>query len=298
MIDWFLYAMGSAIFFGYTVIVDKLMLEKRLSSFSYFVTYSPPSLLFSIYFLLLSGPNILSVPYGIAFVAGVISAGGYFSYAISIKSEEASRVAALTSLAPAFVAVLAVFLVNEIFTTKSYAGIILMILGSGLISYKNNHLKKMIPLSLIVVLIVTNFFFGLEQTISKISLDQISSWRFLMVFFFGRFTVALPGLAISSVRKKFTLQVRGLGKTLAFTLASGSVMWSLAITFFFYAASLGPITLVSTIGLISPLFTLLFAILTTKCFPELLNEEIDRRTVALKFIAIVLIIFGTYLIIW
>ena len=81
------------------------------------------------------------------------------------------------------------------------------------------------------------------------------------------------------------------------TLASGSIMWSLGITFLFYAASLGPITLASTIGLISPLFTLAFAILITKYLPKVLREEIDRKTVALKLVAIVLIFFGTYLII-
>jgi drug/metabolite transporter (DMT)-like permease len=74
-------------------------------------------------------------------------------------------------------------------------------------------------------------------------------------------------------------------------------MWSLAIILFFYAASLGPITLVSTTSLISPLFTLFFAILITKYLPKALKEEIDRKTVALKLVAIVLILLGTYLII-
>jgi uncharacterized membrane protein len=75
-------------------------------------------------------------------------------------------------------------------------------------------------------------------------------------------------------------------------------MWSLAIILFFYAASLGPVTLVSAIGLISPFFTLFFAILITKYLPKVLEEEIDRGTVvALKAIAIVLICLGTYLII-
>ena len=294
---WFLYSLASAVFFGFTTIVDKLMLEKRLSSFSYFVSFAPPALVFSICVLLFFPTNVFSVPYGIAFVAGLLSAGGYFLYVLSIRKEEASRIAALTSLAPAFVAVLAVFIVNEIFSANSYTGIILMILGSILISYKNNHVKKIIPLSLVLILIATNFFYGLDQTISKISLGQISFWSFLMIFMLGRFVVAFPGISIPSVRRKFTSEVRELGRNFALALASGSIMWSLGIIFFFYAASLGPITLVSTIGLISPLFTLFFAIFITKYLPKVLKEEIDRRTVALKLIAIVLIIFGTYLVI-
>jgi uncharacterized membrane protein len=296
---WFLFALVSAIFFGFTTIVDKLMLENRLSPFSYYVTYIPPALAFSICVLVFGffPTDVFSIPCGIAFVAGLLSAAGYFFYVRSISKEEASRIAALTSLAPAFVAVLAVFLVDEIFSAKSYTGIILMILGSAFISYKTNHVKKIIPLSLILILIATNLSYGLDQTISKISLDQISFWLFLIVFMFGRFVVVLPGLAIPSVRRKVSSEFRKLGRNLTLTLASGSIMWSLGIILFFYAASVGPITLVSTIGLISPLFTLFFAILITKYLPRVLREDIDRRTVALKLVAIVLIIYGTYLII-
>ena len=294
---WFFYALTSAVFFGFTTIVDKLMLETRLSSFSYFVSFVPPAFVFSVCVLLFFPTNIFSIPYAIAFVAGLISAGGYFFYVVSIRKEEASRIAALTSLAPAFVAVLALFLVNEIFSAQSYTGIILMILGSALISYRRNRVKTMIPVSLILILIATNFFYGLGQTLSKISLDEISFWPFLMMFMFGRFTIACPGFGMFSVRRKLLLEVRKLKRNFSLILASGSIMWSLAIIFFFYAASLGPITLVSTTNLMSPLFTLFFAILITKFRPKVLKEEIDRKTVALKLVAIVLILFGTYLII-
>src|SRR5208282_1216835 len=118
---WFSYALISTIFFGFTTIVDKLMLEKRLSSFSYLISYGPPALAFSIW-VLLDFPVRLSTPYAIGFVAGLMSAAGYFLYVISIRKEEASRIAALTSLSPAFVAVLAFFLVNEIFPAQSYVG--------------------------------------------------------------------------------------------------------------------------------------------------------------------------------
>jgi len=294
--DWFSYALVSAIFFGFTTIVDKLMLEKRLSSFSYLISYVPPALTFSIW-VLLDFPVRLSFPYVIGFVAGLLSAGGYFLYVISIRKEEASRIAALTSLSPAFVAVLAFFLVNEIFPAQSYIGIILMILGSALISYKRNHVKKMIPYSLVAILIATNFSYGLDQTFSKISIDQITFLPFLMMFMFGRFAIAIAGLAISPVRTKFISEIKKLGTNFTLTLASGSIMWSLGAIFLFYAASIGPITLVSTTGLISPLFTLLFAILITKYLPKVLEEEIDGKTVALKLVAIIMIFIGTYLII-
>jgi drug/metabolite transporter (DMT)-like permease len=293
---WFLYAFSSVIISGFTTIIDKLMLAKRLSSFTYFVTFVPPSLAFSICVLLFFPTNAFSIPSLIAFAAGLMSGTAYFLYAISIRKEEASRISALTSLAPAFVAVLAVFLLNEIFAAKSYIGIFLMILGAALISYKRTNVKKIIPISLILILIATNFAYSLDQVLSKISLDAISFWPFLMMFMFGRFAFVIPGFAINSARSKVFSEIKKLNKNFAFAVAVGSISWTATIIFLFYAASLGPITLVSTINIISPLFTLLFAILLSKYFPKILKEEIDRKTLALKLFAVLLIFIGTYLI--
>ena len=293
---WFSYVFISTILFGFTTIVDKLMLEKRLSSFSYYVSFVPPALAFSIGVLLSVPTNLLSAPCLIALLAGLISAAGYFVYVVSIRREEASRIAALTSLAPAFVAALALLFINEIFPATSYIGIVLMILGSALISYKRKHVRKIIPTSLILILILTNFMYSVDQTLSKISLNQLSFWSFLAMFMLGRFAPAFPGLAVPSLRKRSVLEIKRLGRKLTLILATGSIIWSLAIVLFFYSASLGPITLVSTTQLIAPLFTLLFAIMITKYFPRSLEEEIDRRTIALKLVAILLVILGTYLI--
>ena len=292
---WFLYALASVISLGFNTIVDKLMLEKRLSSFSYFASYLPPALTFSIGVLLFLPTRVFSPPYAIAFAAGAISAAGFFIYAFSMRKEEASRIAALTSLSPAFVAVLAVFLVNEVLSASSYLGMALMIAGSALIGYKRKGEQKLISASLVLMLISANFLFGLEQTLSKISLNKISFWPFEMMFLLGRFALVFPGLALPQIRRKAVSEFKQLRAGPALTLASTSIMWTLGIICFFYAASLGPITLVSATVLISPLFTLLFAILITKYLPRVLKEEIDTGTVSLKVIAIILIVVGTYI---
>ena len=294
---WFLYALSSVALFGFTPIVDKLVLAKRLSSFSYFVTFVPAALVFPICVLFFFPANLFSVPSLIALAAGLMSCGGYFLYAIAMRKEEASRISALTSLSPAFVVVLAVFLVNEIFSAKSYIGIFLMILGAVLISYKRNNVKEMIPISLILILIGTNFSYSLDQVFSKISLDEMSFWPFLMMFMCGRFLAVIPGFAITPTRRKFFSEVKKLKRNFALTVAAGSISWTIAIILFFYAASLGPITLVSTINIMSPLFTLAFATLVSKYLPKILDEEIDRRTLSLKLFAVLLMFLGTYLII-
>jgi drug/metabolite transporter (DMT)-like permease len=172
-----------------------------------------------------------------------------------------------------------------------------MILGAALISYKRTNVKRIIPLWLILALIATNFAFSMDQVLSKMSLDAISFWPFLMMFMFGRSIIVFLGLALPTERRKLGSEVRELGRNFTLAFVSGSILWNLQLIFLFYAASLGPITLVSTTALLSPFFILLFAIIITKYRPNILKEEIDRRTVVMKLIAIVLIFVGTNLII-
>jgi drug/metabolite transporter (DMT)-like permease len=106
----------------------------------------------------------------------------------------------------------------------------------------------------------------------------------------------LPSLAVPSFRKTFVGEFKKLKRNVVFVIAFSSGFWLLGAIFFFYAASSGPITLVSTISIISPFATLLFAALITKRWPKILKEEIDSVTFSLKLISILLIIFGVYLI--
>ena len=70
----------------------------------------------------------------------------------------------------------------------------------------------------------------------------------------------------------------------------------IALFFFTIAVSLGPVTLVNSVGALQPLFVLMIAVLFSHFWPHIMKEEIDRHTVALKVVAIVLMIAGTVMV--
>jgi len=294
---WFLYVISAVLIWGINSIVDKVMLTKYLNSFSYLLLFIPASVILLIGTLLFVPINFNPTPFYFAFFGGAIAVIGYYLYAIVMKKEEASRVAALTSLYPAFVAVLAAFIVNELFSLQTYVGIAIMILGAVLISYKRVSLKKMIPLTIILIIIGTNFAYAFEQTISKFSLEFYTLWQFFAIYTAGRIFMVLPSMAVPSFCKNFVRELKSLNRNIYILLAFSSTFWLLGVIFFFYAASLGPITLVSTISITSPFVTLLAVLVISKFWPKILKEEIDRKTVSLKLVAIVLIFLGTYLIV-
>lgn len=294
---WFFYIISAVVLWGLNSIVDKVVLTKYLSSFSYFLAYTPATLILIIGILLFVPINFFSTPSYLAFFASIVGAIGYYLYAFAMKREDASRIVALTNLYPVFVAILAAFLVNEIFSTRIYLGVIIMVAGAALISYRRGALKKMIPLMLMAIIILANFSFASEQTISKLSLETLSFWQFFVVYLMGRVFMVFPPLLIPSLRKGFAREIKNLKKSIILLLAFSTAGWLLALIFFFYAASLGPITLVSTISISSPFITLMAIVFISRFWPKILKEEIDTKTVALKLFSIVLIFLGTWLII-
>lgn len=293
---WFFYVLSSVVVWGFSAIIDKIILTKYLNSFSYFMIYTLPALAMIAGILLFVPINFSPIPFYFAFFAGVTAVLGYYFYAFAMKREEASRIAALTSLYPAVVAALAAILIKEIFSLKTYLGIMVMVLGATLISYKRGTLKKLIPFSIILMIISTNFSYAIEQTISKISLGVYSFWQFFVIYLIGRTFMAIPTLAVPTFRKNFVREIKRLKKKIVFLAAFNTAIWFLGIILFLYAISLGPVTLVSTVSITSPLATLLFVVLISKFWPRALKEEIDRKIFSLKLISILLIIFGIYLI--
>lgn len=296
---WFFYIMTGVVFWAFNVIVDKFVLTKYLNAFSYYIVFFPPKIAALLIILLLVPVNFNSIPFFIAALAGFIAVFGYYFYAFSMQKAEASRVYALSSLYPAFVAVFAAVFLGEIFSPKTYVGIALMIGGVILISYKSSlgRLKKIIPIAIILMTVGANLFYAVEQTMSKFSLNFIDVWQVFAGYLIGNMMAAVPSLAVTQFRKNLIKEIKGLGKKNFLIIQFSASLWLIGVMLFYFAAALGPITLVSTLSIVTPFAVLLVTITFSKFWPKILKEEIDKKTVALKFLAVALIFLGTYLIV-
>ena len=58
------------------------------------------------------------------------------------------------------------------------------------------------------------------------------------------------------------------------------------------SASLGPVTLTGTLSATSPFFTLLLVVFLSLFHPKILKEEITRKTISRKAIAMLLMLAG------
>ncbi len=73
-------------------------------------------------------------------------------------------------------------------------------------------------------------------------------------------------------------------------------MGLIAIIFYYIAISSGLVSLVAAISSLEPFFVFVFALLLSLFVPRILKEDIGKRAIITKALAIILIIVGAWLI--
>jgi drug/metabolite transporter (DMT)-like permease len=239
--------------------------------------------------------------------SGVLDMISYFLYCKLMKIGEASRVVPILYLNVFFTALLAFFFFGEVFTIPKYLGMLALVVGAILLSYKKqlkskkkglSIIKNLFIIPILIPLILTCFLFASVNIIDKYILFSVNYWVLLVWSVIGEITVTLFMLLNKKIRKNFVASVNVLKtkkKSFGVVLAN-EVFGFLAIIISLIAISLGPVSLVTALFTIQPLFVFILTIVLSLFMPKILKEEINKSTLSLKLFSILLMIFGTWLV--
>ena len=292
--SWILFSVLAALIWAIKGILDKFMLA------NYIKKPIVPVLILGVFDLaaialifLINGFDPLSLQnLALALVGGLASLMIIILYFEAVQIEEISRVIALIYLTPLFVTVLAAVFLGEVFTWDKYAGILLLIAGAVLVSYK---LGKITFGKAFWYLLLASLFFGIYAIITKYLLGFADFWS---VFSYTRLSMIICMLPIFFFRYKDLLEtLRERGKMAVFSASSSEALNLIALLLFTAAASAGFITLVEALTAVEPFFVLLFTVILSMFYPRILKEETGKKIVAIKLLAIILIFSGTILVI-
>ncbi len=291
--SWVLFSTLAALIWAVVNIVEKYILTKWVKEpIVPVIILGTVGLLTSFLIYLFHGFAKLSFfNIGLSFIAGIFYILAIAFYFKAVKIEEISRVVPLFYLTPLFILVFAWIFLEEIFTPIKYLGIFLLVAGAIFISSRN-----FIKLSFgkaFWFMVFASLILSLNAVITKYLLNFADFWT---IFSYTRIGAALglipvfftfPGI-ISALRK-YRKKVIGT-MFLNESLNTGSV---LLITI---ATAVGPVTLVNALSSIQLLFVLLFSVILSIFYPEILKEEVRKLTILLKLLAIILMIAGAILI--
>lgn len=219
--------------------------------------------------------------------SGVLYAAGVLFYFYAAKRDEISRVVPLLYLSPLFVAFFANFFLGELLSFWQYVGVFLLVLGAVIIAFKGFRLNLASLLAMLSALIIAFY-----EIIMKFVLGFTDFWSVFALIRVGTFIGVLP-LFFLFYKDLFA----AVKRRVPFFLISCSVFGNILGLFFITLAFAGGLaTLVASLSAVQPFIVFMLTLVLSFFLPGFLREDITRRSIVLKLLAIVLIFFGVILI--
>ena len=291
---WILFSILAAFLWAICNIVDKFILTKWVKQ-----PFVPVIILGIIGFIagmaVYFAQGIVHLPnMGIflAFIAGISYILMTVFYFKALQVEEISRVSPMFYLTPLIILIFAALFFNEIFTPIKYLGIVLLIVGTILISSKNIfkfHFGKAVWWMLLSV-----FSLAINQLLTKYLLVSTDFWT---VFFYIRIGVLIGILpVIYFYLPELMRNIRQRGFRVVGLISINETLNIIGVLLFTIAISLGTVTLTDALASVQQFFVLFVAVILSIFYPAILKEEIRKSTIALKLAAIILMFIGAILI--
>ncbi len=287
-------ALLSAGILGLVTVLDKRLASYDLPSLPSFYMGTLIALLgYATVVLALTGiPDNASVEHlAAAVVSGLCWGGALAMMFLGYKYEEASRASAVIHTFPVFVAILAVTLLGETLVVGQWIAILVVVAGAFIISLKNTDGDRIFRLTRsFPILIGASLFTALALLTSKYALEELPVWFVYSVRSYGMVVLFVflwrPGAFGQLFRA-----VRNWRTLLIFFLAEFSLA-PLAVGLNVAAISLGPVSLVATLTVTRPIFVFIYGTIFSIPAIKFLDEPLDRRTLAVKLAAILMVVAG------
>jgi len=296
--DWVIFSLLSRALWAADNVVDKLLIGKHLKDSVVLTLIAGISALFlSLVIIIFNGLSWIGfIPVVLAIFAGTIQILAIFAFYQAIAKEEISRVIPLFQFTPPFVLIFSFLFLGEVLTTSYYFAFVLILAGGFLISLqKTEGVFKL--RNAFWWMVLSSLIYAVQVIILKSLYVTYPFWDLTVYLGFGEFLPTLTLLLfMPNFRNRFTGSLSNLKPV-------GWVLLTLAIFFVaiaslsgFWALTSGPVSLISVFRGFQSVFVLIYAILFSIWLPKILKEELNKRILGIKAIAIFLMVTGLYLI--
>lgn len=285
------------IFFSAAGVLDKLLLSSyACDSKAYIVCQVVVQQIFTIPILILMGVDFVYPGSVLAMALGALQILPSIFYLRAVQVEEASRVAALEYFYPVFVFLGAFFFLGESLTIKHWIGGLLLITGVLLIScrFKRNGSYCASMISPALRPFISYWISMAIYCIAlKCLLASVDEWQLYVWSSFGSLMAAMPLLIDSAVRNEVQ-GFFGSGTSAIGGLISEETFMFLGIIFSIFAYALGSVALVTSVGALQPILTLILVVVLGLFLPGRVKEELDRNSLFQKSLSFIIVLIGIY----
>ncbi len=294
-VNWFVFSLLGAAFLAVTGVLDKFILEKYVhNSHSYLVALIVLQQVFAFGIFIIMGPGYVYPQSLYAIIVGIIQIAYWAAYLKALKLEEASRIAALVYVYPIFVFPMAYLFLGQALSIGDLFGGLLLVISGILISYRPaTNIRSLIRSPAIKYMFLFWIFYATYSVCASYLTGFMDQWHVIMWLSIGNLIAVQYFVLGKDVRSEICGYLHN-GKTFTSAIISEEIFSFSGRGALIFAYSLGYVALVSSVAALQPFFTLVYILILGIFRPGLLVEEKDKRTIALKVLAIFLIIIGIY----
>ncbi len=294
--EWTSLALFSAALFGVITALEKRLIDHHLPNLGVYYASIAYSLVIpaAIVFFASGGvpDEATNLNMGWAALSGGTWGVGLAMVFWGYKLEEASRASAIVHTFPVFVAVMAVFTLDESLIAGQWAAIIVIVAGAFVISIRRTGGPDVLSFSrAFPILICASLLTALSHIFAKAALDDgLTVWMTYAL----RASAMAVAFGVIAKPKAFLelLHVIRNWRTLTLMLAADFLMAPAASISLTRATGLGAISLVAALAATRPFFVFLVSSFFSIEKVKLLNEPLERDTLLLKLIALAMIVGG------
>lgn len=230
------------------------------------------------------------VPWAMA--SGLLWGLGLFFFFHALRIEEVSRAVPVQQMAPVFAAVVAVLFLNESLTAFQWVAVLFVVGGAVLVAARPEQgLFRIARGRAFFLLLAGSFSLGMAFVTSEQATREMNVWAIQA----ARSATMCGCIFLLAARpttvRQFKRAVREPYTLFVLVLAEG-LMAPLAALTFVIALDLGQVSSVSAVSASRPLITLVLGAALSTRYWNVLNEPLDRATLGLKAMAVVMIVGG------
>jgi len=277
-------------------ILDKFLLTKKFPRVSVLTFWTAVWNLLGVAFIFW---NFVWFPGWSVLVLALLS-GIFFTIALqflysALKTGEASHIGPLVGgVVPVVSFIVSYFWLHERLTTLQLLSIVLLVVGTLLISFEKSRKHNGWHVGMVWGLLA-GIFFGLSYVISRgVFLQTTFSTGFVWARI-GGFIAALPLLLNSTVRSDIFVKTKEKKEKLESGLTVLIVNKTLAVIYFLgmnYALSLTSATVVNALAGLQYAIMFVLIYIFTKFIPKFFQEQFTRREILMQIVAILIIGMG------
>ncbi len=296
--NWVSASLVSAAILAIVHVVDSHLIAKRLPSVQSYL------LVLGFIILIVSTVIIILFPLPshldntillVAILSGVLRAASVYLMFYTLKREEVSMVIPIVNSYPILVALLAMPILGEFLDTSQWIAIIIVVLGVILATFRGASGGKITwSGKVLCLLLAASALWALSEVMAKYALAVISPWQ---MYALSHFSMAFIFLLISLRPRILSEWARHQKRSSAIIIIIfNETIAVISVVLLYWAMERGPVSLVSAVSSIRPVFVFIYALIISRFSELLLERRANKGTLLLRFIAVTMIAGGVALI--